>query len=76
MITIAERESGKVAAYPHLPVALTEDQPLATASIEAAIAEIARSVGSSLPSLPGQPGLDVLRKLPPRFRTLTAPVEV
>lgn len=76
VIIIAERESGKVAAYPHLPVALTEDQPLPTVSIEAAIAEIARSVGSSLPSLPAQPGLDILRKLPPQFRTLPAPVEV
>lgn len=76
IITIAERESGKVAAYPHLPVALTEDQPLATLGIEAAIAEIARAVGSSIPSLPAQPGLDILRKLPPRFRTLTAPAAV
>lgn len=76
VIVIAERESGKVAAYPNLPVALTEDQPLATASIEAAIAEIARSVGSSVPSLPAQPGLDILRKQPPRFGTLPGPVEV
>ncbi|WP_407709029.1 TM0106 family RecB-like putative nuclease [Arthrobacter nitrophenolicus] len=76
LITIAERESKKVAAYPHLPVALTEDQPLATASIEAAIADIARSVGSSLPSLPAQPGLDILRKQPPRFRSLPGPAEV
>ncbi|WP_163165533.1 TM0106 family RecB-like putative nuclease [Arthrobacter sp. Alg241-R88] len=76
IITIAERESGKVAAYPHLPVALTEDQPLATASIEAAIAEIAGCVGASVPHLPAQPGLDILRKQPPRFRTLQRPVEV
>jgi uncharacterized protein len=76
VIIIAERESGKVAAYPHLPVALTEDQPLATTSIEAAIADIARSVGASVPSLPAQPGLDILRKQPPRFRTLPGPVEV
>jgi uncharacterized protein len=76
VIVIAERESGKVAAYPHLPVALTEDQPLATTSIEAAIADLARSVGASIPSLPAQPGLDILRKQPPRFRTLPGPVEV
>lgn len=76
IITIAERESGKVAAYPHLPVALTEDQPLATASIEAAIAEIAASVGASVPDLPAQPGLDILRKQSPRFRTLQQPVDV
>ncbi|MDT0195492.1 TM0106 family RecB-like putative nuclease [Arthrobacter sp. AB6] len=76
IITIAERESGKVAAYPHLPVALTEDQPLATASIEAAIAEIAAAVGASVPSLPAQPGPDILRKQPPRFRSLDGPVVV
>ncbi|WP_045731996.1 TM0106 family RecB-like putative nuclease [Pseudarthrobacter chlorophenolicus] len=76
LITIAERESGKVAAYPHLPVALTEDQPLTTASVEAALAELARAVGLSVPSLPAQPGLDILRKLPPRFGTLPGPAEV
>jgi uncharacterized protein len=75
VITIAERESAKVAAYPHLPVALTEDQPLATASIEAAIAEIAAAVGTSVPSLPAHPGLDILRKQPPRFRTFPQPVD-
>ncbi|MDQ0729265.1 TM0106 family RecB-like putative nuclease [Arthrobacter sp. B1I2] len=76
VITVTERETGKVPAYPHLPVALTEDQPLATASIEAAIAEIAGAVGASVPSLPAQPGLDILRKLPPRFRSLPGPAEV
>ncbi len=76
LITIAERETGKVAAYAHLPVALTEDKPIATDNIEAAIADIARAVGSSVPSLPAQPGLDILRKLPPRFRSLPGPAEV
>ena len=76
LITIAERESAKVAAYPHFPMALTEDQPLATVSIEAALAELAKAVGSAVPSLPSQPGLDILRKLPPRFRTLPGPAEV
>ena len=76
IITISERESKKVGAYSHIPVALTEDQPVATVSIEAAIAELARAVGSTLPSLPAQPGLDILRKLPPRFRSLRGPAEV
>ncbi|WP_461189287.1 TM0106 family RecB-like putative nuclease [Arthrobacter sp. Z4-13] len=76
IITISERESGKVAAYPHLPVALTEDTPIPTDSIEAAIAEIAAVVGASLPSMPAQPGLDILRKQPPRFRRLQQPVDV
>ncbi len=48
-------------AYPHLPVALTEDQPIGTVSIEA-LAELARTVGGALPSLPRHPGLDILRK--------------
>lgn len=76
IITIEERETGKVPAYPHIPVALTEDQPVGTASIEAALAELAQSVGGSLPSLPAHPGIDILRKVPPRFRTLPAPAPV
>ncbi|TDT76151.1 uncharacterized protein DFO47_10958 [Arthrobacter sp. AG258] len=76
IITISERESGKVAAYPHLPIALTEDTPIPTDNIEAAIAELARTVGSTVPGLPAQPGLDILRKVPPRFRSMGAPAGV
>ncbi|MET4589690.1 TM0106 family RecB-like putative nuclease [Arthrobacter sp. 754] len=75
-ITIEERETGKVPAYPHLPVALTEDQPVATASIEAALAELAQAVGAAVPYLPAHPGIDILRKVPPRFRSLPAPSAV
>ena len=76
IITISERESGKVSAYPHLPIALTEDTPIPTDNIEAAIAELARTVGSTVPRLPAQPGLDILRKVPPRFRSISAPAGV
>ena len=76
MITIEERETGKVPAYPHIPVALTEDQPVRTASIEAALAELAYSVGASVPALPEHPGVDILRKVPPRFLSLSAPAAV
>ncbi|MFD1242756.1 TM0106 family RecB-like putative nuclease [Arthrobacter ulcerisalmonis] len=75
-LTIAERETGKVSAYQDFPVALTEDQPIMTASIEAALGTIAEKVAASLPELPAQPGLDVLRKRPPRFRNLPGPVPV
>lgn len=75
-MTIAERETGKVSAYPDFPVALTEDQPIMTVSIEAALGSIAEKVAATLPELPAQPGLDVLRKRPPRFRTLPGPVSV
>ncbi|NUP58852.1 MAG: AAA family ATPase, partial [Pseudarthrobacter sp.] len=76
IITISEKETRKVAAYPHFPVALTEDTPIPTDSLEAAIASIANAVGSSVPSLPAQPGLDILRKLPPRFHSRSFPAEV
>lgn len=76
IITISERESKKVAAYSHLPVALTEDTPIPTDNIEAAIAGLARAVGSTAPGLPAQSGLDILRKVSPRFRTLGAPAAV
>ncbi|MEE2569766.1 TM0106 family RecB-like putative nuclease [Pseudarthrobacter sp. J64] len=75
-VTIEERESGKVPAYPHTPMALTEDDPIATASMEAALKELAQLVGSTVPSLPEHPGVDILRKVPPRFRTLPGPVPV
>ncbi|WP_255770850.1 TM0106 family RecB-like putative nuclease [Pseudarthrobacter sulfonivorans] len=73
IITIEEKETGKVPAYPHMPVALTEDQPVRTASIEAALAELAERVGAAVPCLPRHPGVDILRKLPPRFRSLSGP---
>ncbi|MFJ5862582.1 TM0106 family RecB-like putative nuclease [Pseudarthrobacter sp. NPDC092439] len=76
LVTVVERETGKVAAYPDFPVALTEDQPIRTPGIEAALAEIADSVAATFPDLPAHPGLDILRKRPPRFHTLTAPVPV
>ncbi|MCU1516839.1 MAG: nuclease [Pseudarthrobacter sp.] len=76
ILTIEEKETGKVPAYPHIPVALTEDQPVRTASIEAALAELAQFVGASVPRLPEHPGVDILRKAPPRFRSLPGPAAV
>lgn len=75
-LTIEERETGKVPAYPHIPVALTEDQPIRTASIEAALAELVQIVGASVPALPEHPGVDILRKVPPRFLSLPTPAAV
>ncbi|MBT2533043.1 TM0106 family RecB-like putative nuclease [Arthrobacter sp. ISL-48] len=76
IITIEEKETGKVPAYPHIPLALTEDEPVRTASIEAALAELAQVVGASVPRLPEHPGVDILRKIPPRFHALPAPASV
>jgi uncharacterized protein len=76
IITITEKSSGRVPPYFQLPMALTPDRPIPTASIEAALAELAQLVGSTLPSLPRHPGLDILRRVPPRLVTLAALPEV
>lgn len=70
IITITEKSTGKVPPYFQLPMALTSDRPIPTASIEASLAELARLVASALPDLPKHPGLDVLRRVPPRLATL------
>ncbi|MDQ4046585.1 MAG: TM0106 family RecB-like putative nuclease, partial [Actinomycetota bacterium] len=67
IITITEKSKRKVPPYVQLPMALTSDRPIPTASIEAALAELAQVVGSTLPGLPKHPGLDVLRRMPPRL---------
>lgn len=76
IITIAEKETAKVPAYPNAPMALTEDEPLRTASIEAALTALATDVAEALPALPAHPGLAILRRQRPAFRTLSAPVPV
>lgn len=70
---VAEKSSRKVAPFGTLPVALTPDQPINTASLREALAQLARTVGGALPSLPRHPGIDILRKSAPRFKTLSAP---
>ncbi|WP_395401900.1 TM0106 family RecB-like putative nuclease [Arthrobacter sp. UC242_113] len=67
VITITEKSTGKVPPYFQLPMALTDDRPIPTASIEAALAELAHLVGSSLPELPKHPGVDILRRTAPRL---------
>lgn len=72
LITITEKSTGRIPPYAQLPFALTPDKPLRTVSIEAALAELASTVGASVPSLPSHPGLDILRKSSPRLATLDA----
>ncbi|WP_461635171.1 TM0106 family RecB-like putative nuclease [Glutamicibacter soli] len=74
-ITIAEKTSGKIPEYGAFPVALTPDKPIATKSIDEALAQIAVQVGATVPVLPQQPGIDILRRTRPRLKTLAAPVE-
>ncbi|PQZ97342.1 nuclease [Arthrobacter sp. MYb211] len=72
-IAIAEKTSGKVSEYGSFPVALTPGQPIATKSIDEALAQIAQEVGAIVPELPQQPGIDILRRIPPRLKTLATP---
>ncbi|EMQ97903.1 TM0106 family RecB-like putative nuclease [Paeniglutamicibacter gangotriensis] len=70
---ITEKSSTMVPPFGTLPIALTPDQPINTTSLRESLAELARTVGGALPSLPKHPGIDILRKSPPRFKTLGAP---
>ncbi|MET1035862.1 MAG: TM0106 family RecB-like putative nuclease [Arthrobacter sp.] len=68
VLHVAERTRRGQDPYPQLPLALTPDQPIATKSIEAALKELARTVGGALPTLPRHAGLDILRRRPPSLR--------
>lgn len=70
---ITEKSTTKVQPFGSLPVALTPDQPINTTSLRDSLAELARTVGGALPSLPKHPGIDILRKAAPRFKTLAGP---
>lgn len=72
-LVIQEKSTTKVQPYGSVPMALTPDQPIRTASIEDALAGIANQVGAMVPSLPQTAGIDILRRIPPRFKTFQAP---
>ncbi|HET8880122.1 MAG TPA: TM0106 family RecB-like putative nuclease [Arthrobacter sp.] len=68
-VIIRDRLHRNVPAHNHLPVALTEDQPVATKSLEQALEALAAAVVDGLDSgaLPHHPALDLVRRLPPRL---------
>ncbi|MHA7209639.1 TM0106 family RecB-like putative nuclease [Arthrobacter sp. MDT1-65] len=72
LITVTEKSSANVPPYRQLPAALTPDQPIATASLEKSLAELANTVGAALPDLPRHPGLDILQRSTPRLATRNA----
>ncbi|MEG9247132.1 TM0106 family RecB-like putative nuclease [Arthrobacter sp. Soc17.1.1.1] len=72
LVTVTEKSSSNVPPYRHLPAALTPDQPIATVSLEASLAELASTVGAALPAVPRHPGLDVLQRSAPRLATRSA----
>lgn len=67
-LIVTEKSTLKVPAHNKEPIALTPDKPIPTKSIREALAELANEVGSNLPHLPKQAGLEILRKAKPRLR--------
>lgn len=66
-LLVTEKSTTKVQPYNQLPIALAPNKPVPTASIRAALSELAGTVGGGLPHLPKHPGLDILRKAAPRL---------
>ncbi|MCX6497644.1 MAG: TM0106 family RecB-like putative nuclease [Arthrobacter sp.] len=68
-VIIKDRLHRNIPPHNDLPIALTEDQPLATKSLEQALEFLAATVAVALMSgaIPYHPALDLVRRLPPRL---------
>ena len=68
-VIIRDRLHRNIPPHDELPIALTEDQPLATKSLEQALESLAGQVADGLESgsIPRHPALDLVRRLPPRL---------
>ncbi|WP_425864071.1 TM0106 family RecB-like putative nuclease [Arthrobacter sp. TWP1-1] len=66
-LLVEEKSTTKVQPYSQEPIALAPNKPVPTASIRAALSELANKVGSNLPHLPKHPGIEILRKAKPRL---------
>ncbi|WP_336852443.1 TM0106 family RecB-like putative nuclease [Sinomonas albida] len=79
VLIVSEKTKRNVRPYPQLPVALTEEQPLGTKSIEAAQAHLAARAADALPDMLEHPAVDLLRRIAPRTiagEPLPAPADV
>ncbi|WP_024365484.1 TM0106 family RecB-like putative nuclease [Arthrobacter sp. TB 26] len=70
-VIIRDKLRKTIEPYSHVPVALTEDQPIPTKGLEDALAALACSVAAALqshpPVFPRHPALDLVRRVPPRL---------
>lgn len=70
-VVIRDKLRKTIEPYSQVPVALTEDQPIQTKSLEEALAALADDVAAGLrsrpASFPRHPALDLLRRVPPRL---------
>lgn len=69
-VTIAEGLRKDSTAFSQLPMALTPDPPIATKGQRAALAALASRLSDSLPEWPQDPALDLVRRKPPKLRSL------
>ena len=68
VLDVFEKTRKGMEPYAQLPVALTEDPPPDSKSIEAAQRELAVRAAEALPRMLEQPSIDLLRRIPPRTR--------
>ena len=70
-VIIRDKLRKGIEPYRQVPVALTEDQPIQTKSLEDALAALASAVTAGLQTSPSRfprhPALDIIRRVPPRF---------
>lgn len=70
-VVIRDKLRRAIEPYAQVPVALTEDQPIQTKSLEDALAALASGVTAALRRSPGafphHPALDLVRRVPPRL---------
>ncbi|MET1065847.1 MAG: TM0106 family RecB-like putative nuclease, partial [Arthrobacter sp.] len=70
-VIIRDKLRKTIEPYDHVPVALTEDQPIQTKSLEDALAALAADVTAALQAgqsdFPRHPALDLVRRIPPRL---------
>ncbi|NHW47170.1 TM0106 family RecB-like putative nuclease [Paenarthrobacter sp. MSM-2-10-13] len=71
-VTITEGLRKDSTAFTHLPMALTPDPPIATKGQRAALAALATKLKGTLPEWPQDPALDLVRRRPPKLRSLDA----
>lgn len=81
-VIIRDKLRKNIDPYLQVPVALTEDQPIQTKSLEDALAALASAAAAGLqsnpPVFPRHPALDLIRRVPPRLASgepLPAPGE-
>ncbi|WP_284977562.1 TM0106 family RecB-like putative nuclease [Arthrobacter sp. fls2-241-R2A-200] len=70
--TIREGLRKDSAEFSQVPMALTPDTPIPTNGQKAALAALAAKLDDSLPDWPQDPALDLVRRKPPKLRTLAA----